>query len=137
MGDLGMYVTYDEDPWNRTYTTRGRKEIDWLRIPGGQLYAAEFERAFIMFSDIVAPDFELHYPQDARVGERKMELWVIAETSFDPSEFIANFMREVRVSPNSTYADVVARKLVCPMTCKVVDRLSREGEKRRRFVPDI
>lgn len=136
MGDLGMYVTYDPDPWQRTYTTRGRKDIDRLRISGGQLYAGEFERAIGRFDKLVAPDFELHYTEAALIGAAPMELWVLPRQPFAARDFAEKFMQEIRVAPRRTFADAVAAGLMRPLRCVSVRQLSREGKKRLRFVID-
>ena len=136
MGDLGMYVTYDPDPWKRTYTTRGRKDIDHLRVSGGQMYAEEFERAINQFEHFVAPDFEVHYTAEALAGHTPMELWVLPRRAFDTRDLAEAFMEEVRIAPSRSFADAVSHGLMQPLKCVTVRQLSREGKKRLRFVED-
>ncbi len=132
MGDLGIYTLYDDDPWKRRYVTRGRVNLDRIRIPGGVLQAAEFERVFAQCADLVDPDFELHYS----MAPLSFTLWVIPKGSFDTEAFVAKLMETVRISPERTYADAVVRGLVPPFTCKRVEKLSRDGKKRVRFIED-
>ncbi|MEX0917812.1 MAG: hypothetical protein WDZ93_01515 [Candidatus Paceibacterota bacterium] len=136
MGDLAMYTTYHEDPWQRRYATRGRRELDRIRIPGGQLQASEFERAIGTFHDLVMPDFELHYTPVTDTVPMQAELWVLPRGPFDERSFIDAFMQAVRISPDRTYADAVSRGLVPAMQCRSVRTLSREGRKRIRFIEE-
>lgn len=136
MGDLGMYVTYDPDPCKCTYTTRGRKDIDRLRVSGGQMYVEEFERAINRFETLIAPDFELHYTEGALAGHASMELWVLPRRAFDTRDLAEMFMKEVRIAPSRTFADAVSHGFMQPLQCVTVRQLSRDGKKRLRFVED-
>ena len=44
LGDLAMYTTYSEDPWQRRFTTKGRAALEKIYIPEGILQVAEFDR---------------------------------------------------------------------------------------------
>lgn len=133
MGDLGMYVTYHDDPWQRVFTTRGRKDLDKINLAWGQLYVIEFDRAIAKFRDLVEPDYEFYFTHSARPTDVRPELRVVARADFDSDEFIEAFSREVRVAPSKTYADAVAEGLVAPMTCVIVPSFPNEGKKRLRF----
>ena len=133
-GDLGMYKTYNEDPWQRVFTTLGRKDIDKITLSWGQLYVVEFDRAIAKFRDFVEPDYEFHFTHSARPEDVHPELHVVARTNFDKNEFISAFSRQVRIAPSKTYADAVAEGLVAPMACVTVLSFPHDGRKQVRFI---
>lgn len=133
-GDLGMYTTYDEDPWQRVFTTRGRKDIDKVTLAWGQLFVIEFDRAIAKFSNLVESDYEFHFTHSARPEDVHPELRVVARDGFNKDEFVNAFSREVRISPSKTYAEAVTEGLVAPMTCVTVLSFPNDGRKRVRFI---
>jgi len=135
MGDVAFYTKYDGDPWKRQYTICGRAMLDKISVPGGFLQTPEWERVFALYADIVENDFELHYttPKDSS-QQARYELWVIQKKDFDETSFAQAFMHQVRISPERTFADAVAKGLLGAITVKKVDALSRSGQKRLRFI---
>ena len=134
MGDVGMYVTYHDNPWERVFTTRGRKDIDKINLAWGQLYVIEFDRVIAKFEHLVEPDYEFYFTHSARPEDVHPELRVVARTDFDKDEFIRAFSREVRISPTKTYSEAVAEGLVAPMACVTVSPFPHDGRKRVRFI---
>lgn len=135
MGDMGMYLTYDEDPWKRTYTTLGREELDKISIPGGILLTAEFDRVLADLSEEVDSDYELHYKLDNdEIAESKFELWVKLKKQTDLGDLAERIMDLIKINPSKTYKQGIDHGQLSPLKIKVVEKLSREGMKRRKFI---
>jgi len=135
LGDLAMYHTYSEDPWERTIVTRGRALLEKISLPGGILQVIEFERVVNLYSYDIEADFELHFTlSHAETKKTQFELWVKPKREFDSEKLIQNIMEHLRLSPTRTFRQSVEEGLIPPMTIKLVNELSRENKKRLRFI---
>ncbi len=137
MGDLGMYLVYQNDPKQRVYTTLGRLTLDKLSVPGGFIQTLELERVVGVLNDEVEGDFELHYLRNDFSDKKfSFELWVIAKNNFNENVFLEKFMSQLRIAPELTFKQAVDLGLLEPLKCKMVDKLSRDGKKSLRLIED-
>jgi phenylacetate-coenzyme A ligase PaaK-like adenylate-forming protein len=108
------------------FTVLGRAALDFVRVTGGTIRADEVARAIIAIGKPFTDEFELHL--DTHGPRLKATLHVRLDGKCD-SSILAALMREIRVSPNKSFADAVTEGIFLPIECEPLS--PRETPKKR------
>ncbi len=104
------------------FTVLGRKDADFIRIPGGMLRLDETRRVLGTLKMHVTDRFELHCSERATADGLKIETLLhidsIKGVKINLAHIADMISQSLRVGPTMTYADGVARGLYFPLVCE-------------------
>ena len=114
-----------------SFTTLGRTDFDFVKLPGGILRADEIDRAIQTFRGRIGAQFTMIY--DEAPSERgslpKLTLAVEATQDFDFNSFAREFERVLRIGPSRTLADAIQDGRMLPLHCTAY--IAGSGKRRR------
>ncbi len=90
-----------------SFSVLGRLETDFIKIPGGALNAHEIERVLRMHSDTVSDVFEAHLYEDTAADRVRLVLHLQPHPGADLKSLVTEISDQLRIGPDSTYADRV------------------------------
>ena len=98
-----------------SFSVLGRLETDFIKIPGGALNAHEIERVLGMHRDSVTDIFEAHLYQEPAGDRVRLVLHLQPRTGTDLEALVTDMSEQLRIGPDSTYADCVRAGLCSPI----------------------
>lgn len=100
-----------------SFSILGRRELDFLRIPGGMLSVDEVSRTLRQCG--LSDEFELRYrePETEKDQRIAIELVVEASKNTDMQELAMRLSLLLRVGPTLTFTQGVERGLYHPLSC--------------------
>jgi phenylacetate-coenzyme A ligase PaaK-like adenylate-forming protein len=119
LGDKVRVISAQCPHGSWTFAPLGRAEIDFIKIAGGIVSAAEVERVLRTLG--ISDRFEMHLYQDPTPTGPKLRAELYIESA-SPSTFTERIMNEMRISPVFTYAKGVTTGHYLPLTCKTLSR---------------
>lgn len=117
----------------------GRLETDKLRFSGGELVAAEIDRAFSTLGRFgVKDNYVLHYKEVSQAGAIKPQITARFEwdqSRIDAEKLAVILAEELRVAPQRVYTQLVEAGKCLPLLIEFTPRMHNQG-KRVRIVRD-
>jgi phenylacetate-coenzyme A ligase PaaK-like adenylate-forming protein len=134
IGDIARVVEADcprHGAWS--FTILGRKDGDFLRIPGGMLRADEIERVLRNHPGVDPERFELQLRWDETATEPHIEtvLYLTAPPQTKWDTLAHSIAGALRVGPQATYADGVERGVYRPLRCMPMPVSATPGKQKR------
>jgi membrane-associated protein len=136
-GDYARVVE-DAETGDKRYEVLGRVDLDYIKIPGGEIRIEDVERAVKNIHPLLCDDFEVHvFPRSAE-HPLSMEVRVASKTEITITEALSQELAQllasrIHISPTRTYAHGVTDGLYAPLRCVVVAPFPKSHWKRRRM----
>ena len=129
IGDRVRVTSVGNGTWS--FTSLGRANVDFIKIPGGILHADEIERVLTSVDSSLGERFEAHvYEHASSHGPVSEVVLHIDAQGYDTGILAARVAAELRIGPSFTYADGVKRGLYNKLSC-VVSYVEKTAKKRR------
>lgn len=96
-----------------SFTVLGRKELDFVKVPGGTLRVDETQRVVRLMAPRIGPEFELHFFE----ASASAELQVDAAPDEDLDALARDIAALLRINETTTYAQQVAQGRFQPLRC--------------------
>lgn len=133
-GDIAQIIECTEESRMRwSFSIRGRRELDFIKVPGGILRSDEIERALLQEFGNDFVRFEADCSENTARSGPEIGLLIHIQTRGDtPVSGHANMLAEkIHVSPSFTYADGVRKGMYEPLACKNLGEKSKTTKPHR------
>lgn len=136
-GDYARFVE-DTETGDKRYEVLGRVDLDYIKIPGGEIRIEDVERAVKNIHPLLCDDFEVHVFPRCAEHPLSMEVRVASKTEITITEALSQELAQllasrIHISPTRTYAHGVTDGLYATLRCVVVAPFPKSHWKRRRM----
>lgn len=116
-----------------SFSVLGRREMDFIKIPGGVLRSDEIERALRREFGNVVMVFEAECVENVDPASPQIGLVIRVDMASEIplAGHTAMLAEHLRVSPSFTYGDGVRKGMYEPLVCKALNRSEGAGKLRR------
>jgi len=124
-GDLAQVSTVTNGHVD-SFVVLGRKEVDYIKMPGGELRTEELNRVVKNCTKELASDFRAELIRSRSNGQivdslnLKIKSTLVKNEPATLQELSNSIAHTLRLAPTYTYADAVERGLCNPLQCDVV-----------------
>lgn len=134
-------IVHAQDGLKSTFTVVGRMGGDAIRITGGEIREDEIERTLVGMGIPGLIDFKAELNEGTALGKPipQLSILLFAENPslLETSSLAPLFASRMKVNPNRTYEDGVARDLYAPIMLQAVPSSELHGGQKRKRLVDL